>query len=51
MKEPKSKKKNTDNIKVRDLKPQKDPKGGLPPGPCGPRPLQPPPDPDRRPPG
>jgi len=29
-------KKEKSEIKVRDLKPGKDPKGGLPPGPCGP---------------
>jgi len=34
--------------KVRDLKPAKDPKGGIPPGPCGPgkRPTFPPGPPD-----
>ena len=39
-------------IKVRDLKPGKDPKGGVPPGPCGPgrsgpRPDIPPGPPER----
>jgi hypothetical protein len=29
-------KKEKSQIKVRDLKPEKDPKGGLPPDPCGP---------------
>ncbi len=32
---PKTKKEKKD-IKVRDLKPVKDPKAGAPPGPCGP---------------
>jgi hypothetical protein len=30
------KKKDKHEDKVRDLKPVKDPKGGIPPGPCGP---------------
>jgi hypothetical protein len=29
-------KKEKNEVKVRDLKPAKDPKGGTPPGPCGP---------------
>ena len=41
------KKKEKNEIKVQDLKPVKDPKGGIPPGPCspgrsGPRPSAPP---------
>ena len=32
---PKTKKEKSE-IKVRDLKPAKDPKGGIPPDPCGP---------------
>jgi len=32
-------------LRIQDLRPMKDAKGGAPPGPC-----QPPPDPDRRPP-
>jgi len=41
--EPKTKKKKR-QIKIHDLKPAKNPKGGLPPGPCGPIPVG-----DRRP--
>jgi hypothetical protein len=35
MQERTKKKKEKNEIKVRDLKPAKDPKGGLPPDPCG----------------
>jgi hypothetical protein len=30
-------KKSQSSVKLDDLKPKKDPKGGIPPGPCGPR--------------
>jgi hypothetical protein len=33
----KKEKRDKSELKVRDLKPAKDPKGGIPPGPCGPR--------------
>jgi hypothetical protein len=36
MKAQEKKEKEKNKIKVRDLKPGKDPKGGTPPGPCGP---------------
>jgi hypothetical protein len=36
MKAKQKQKKEKNDIKVRDLKPGKDPKGGLPPDPCGP---------------
>jgi len=36
MKTQQKKKKEKNEVKVRDLKPAKDPKGGVPPGPCGP---------------